>query len=68
MVIDPNIKNSKGSNALHTACIASHDVNITEMMELLIERYYHYHHHHHHTNLTVGGLGTRLILQLSVCE
>ena len=41
MVIDPNIKSSTGSNALHSACIASHDVNITEMVELLIERYYH---------------------------
>ena len=42
MVIDPNITDGKGLNALHTACIASHDVNNTEMVEQLIERYYHY--------------------------
>ena len=46
MVIDPNIKDAWGHNSLHIACIASHDVNITEMVELLIERYYHY------TNIT----------------
>ena len=46
MITDPNITDSKGYNALHGACGASHDVNITEMVELLIERYYHY------TNIT----------------
>ena len=48
VVIDPNITDSSSSNALHRACLASHDVNITKMVELLIERYYHY----HYTNLT----------------
>ena len=42
MVTDPNIKDSGGSNALHSACGASRDVNITEMVELLIERYYRF--------------------------
>ena len=41
LLTDPNKKNVSGWNALHWVCNASSDANITEVVELLIERYYY---------------------------
>ena len=40
LLTDPNKKNVSGWNALHFVCNASSDANITEVVELLIERYF----------------------------
>ena len=40
LLTDPNKKDVGGCNALHLVCKASSDVNITEVVELLIERYF----------------------------
>ena len=40
LLTDPNKKDEDDWNALHWVCNASSDVNITEVVELLIERYY----------------------------
>ena len=40
LLTDPNKKTMYGSNALLLVCTASSDVDITEVVELLIDRYY----------------------------
>ena len=40
LLTDPNKKDEDGWNALHWVCNTSSDVNITKVVELLIERYY----------------------------
>ena len=40
VLTDPNKKDKCGHNALHLVCRYSSDVHITEVMELLIDRYY----------------------------
>ena len=40
LLTDPNKKDEDGRNALHIVCQYSSDVDITEVMELLIDRYY----------------------------
>ena len=40
--VDPNKKDSGKYNALHVACTASSDDDITEIVKLLIERYMYY--------------------------
>lgn len=37
--IDPNKNDSRNWNALHAACRGLSDVDVTEMMKILIERY-----------------------------
>ena len=41
LLTDPNKKDKHGSNALHLVCDVSSGVDITEVVELLIERYYY---------------------------
>ena len=40
LLTGPNKKGKDGCNALHYVCTAPSDANITEVVELLIERYY----------------------------
>ena len=40
VLTDPNKKDMFGCNALHLACSAPSHVDITEAVELLIEKYY----------------------------
>ena len=40
LLTDPNKKDKDGRNALHWVCNAPSDADITEVVELLIERYY----------------------------
>ena len=40
VLTDPNKKDKDGRNALHLVCRGSSDADITEVVELLIDRYY----------------------------
>ena len=40
LLTDPNKKDKYGCNALHLVCEFSSDADITEVVELLIDRYY----------------------------
>ena len=73
LLTDPNKKNEDGLNTLHWVCKASSDVNITEVVELLIERYYiillymYFHLQHISYHIVYVKIKTYCIIIINAC-
>lgn len=53
---DPNAKNDHDDSALHVACSNSSDEDITEIVKLIIERYYATYSRQHNIDISVAGV------------